>query len=81
MLNNVLDDKKKEPSFQLFFLENDPNQSVEVVEVDEIDLEEIKKHLEKGESVFISPKREQKQDINFIAYKPVKNEPWYLHRS
>jgi MinD-like ATPase involved in chromosome partitioning or flagellar assembly len=80
MLRQVLENEKKEASFHLFFLENNPDQSVKVVEVDEIDFEEVKKHLEKGESVFISPKREQKQDAKFIAYKPVK-KPWYLLRS
>ena len=55
-------------------------QNVEVVEVDEIDLEEVKSRLERGESVFITRKQEQKSDINFIAYETAK-EPWYLIRS
>jgi hypothetical protein len=72
--------RKKEAPFQLFFLKNDENQNVEVVELDEIDFEEVKSHLEKGESVFITQKTEQTSDMNFIAYEVAK-EPWYLLRS
>ena len=75
-----MENKKKETHLQLFFLKNDETQNVEVVEVDEIDLEEVKSRLERGESVFITRKQEQKSDINFIAYETAK-EPWYLIRS
>ncbi len=80
MTRNVMENKKKSASLQLFFLKNDENQNVEVVEVDKIDFEEVKSRLEKGESVFITRKQEQKSDMNFIAYDIVK-EPWYLIRS
>jgi hypothetical protein len=79
MLGNIVENKKKEKPLQLFFLKNDETQSVEVVELDEIDFEEVKRRLERGESVFITRKREQKSDMNFIAYDLVK-EPWYLLR-
>ena len=46
--------------FQLFFLLNNENQDIEVVEVEEIDFTEVKNRLEKGESVFIARKRKQK---------------------
>jgi hypothetical protein len=80
MLGNIVENKKKETPLQLFFLKNDETQSVEVVELDEIDFEEVKSRLERGESVFITRKREQKSDMNFIVYETVK-EPWYLLRS
>jgi len=80
MLRNVMENKKKETPLQLFFLKNDETQNVEVVEVDEIDFEEVKSRLEKGESIFITRKQEQKSDMNFIAYEIAK-EPWYLLRS
>ena len=64
----------------MFFLKDDKNQNVEVAEVDEINFEEVKIRLEKGESVYITRKPEKKTDINFIAYELVK-EPWYLLRS
>ncbi len=75
-----MENKKKETHLQLFFLKNDETQNVEVVEVDEIDLEEVKSRLERGESVFITRKQEQKSEMNFIAYDLVK-EPWYFIRS
>ena len=80
MSRNVMENKKKSASIQLFFLKNDETQNVEVVEVDEIDFEEVKSRLERGESVFITRKQEQKSDMNFIAYDLAK-EPWYLIRS
>ncbi len=40
-----MENKKKETHLQLFFLKNDETQNVEVVEVDEIDLEEVKSRL------------------------------------
>lgn len=46
--------------FQVFFLKNDRRQSVCIDEVKEVDLSEIKKHLERGESVFITSREEQK---------------------
>jgi len=80
MPRNIMENKKKDAPLQLFFLKNDETQNVEVVEVDEIDFEEVKSRLEKGESVFITRKQEQKSDMNFIAYDLAK-EPWYLIRS
>jgi hypothetical protein len=80
MMRNVIENKKKEALFHMFFLKNDKKQSVEVTEVNEIDFEEVKSRLERGESVYITRKREKKTDITFIAYELVK-EPWYLLRS
>jgi hypothetical protein len=48
MMRNVIENKKKETPFQMFFLKNDKNQSVEVAEVDEIYFEEVKSRLERG---------------------------------
>jgi ABC-type uncharacterized transport system substrate-binding protein len=77
---NVMENRKKETYFQLFFLKNDGTQNVEVAEADEIDFEEVKSRLERGESVFITRKKEQKSDISLITYDTAK-EPWYLIRS
>ena len=79
MMRKVIENKKKQAPFQMFFLRNDENQSVESIEVNEIDFEEVKKHLEKGESVLLSKKEKRKPDVNFIAYEQVK-EPWYILR-
>jgi hypothetical protein len=48
--------------FQVFFLKNDRRQSVYIDEAEEVDLPEIKKHLTRGESVFITSREEQKLD-------------------
>ena len=80
MPRNIMENKKKDAPLQLFFLKNDETQNVEVVEVNKIDLEEVKSRLERGESVFITRKQEQTSDMNFIAYDLAK-EPWYLIRS
>ncbi len=80
MPRNIMKNRKKETALQLFFLKNDETQNVEVVEVNEIDFEEVKSRLERGESIFITRKQEQTSDMNFIAYEIVK-EPWYLIRS
>ncbi|MGD9130552.1 MAG: hypothetical protein PVH73_03135 [Candidatus Bathyarchaeota archaeon] len=80
MQKTIRKNKKKESSFQLFFLKNNATQNVEVIESDEVNFEEVKNHLERGDSIFITQKREQTSDINFIAYDQVK-EPWYFVRS
>ena len=73
-MRNATENNKKEATITQFFLKNDQDETVEV-EVDEIDCEEVKSRLEKGEFVDITRKREQKSDVNFIADESVK-EPW-----
>lgn len=46
--------------YQVLFLKNDKYQSVYIDELEEVDLTDIKKHLEKGESIFITSRKEQK---------------------
>ncbi|MDQ1281051.1 MAG: hypothetical protein QG670_2315 [Thermoproteota archaeon] len=45
-------------SFQVFFLKNDKDQSVKVVETNRIDFDEVEKHLKIGESIYILPKKQ-----------------------
>ena len=45
--------------FQIFFLNQDESQSVEVLETDEIDLGAILQRLEMGETVFIKYKNQE----------------------
>ena len=47
-------------TYQLLFLRNDKRQTVYVDEVDTVDFDSVKKHLEHGESVFITSRTEQK---------------------
>ena len=74
VLRNVVEANEEKPLFQLFFLKNDENQSVGVVEVEEIDFTEVKKHIEQGESVFITHKREKKLNSNLIASEEATQE-------
>jgi hypothetical protein len=68
---------EEEPLFQLFFLNDDEDQSVEVEEVEEIDFTEVKKHIERGESVFITRKRGEKLDASLVTEENAA-EYWYF---
>ncbi|HDQ07119.1 MAG TPA: hypothetical protein ENN36_10430 [Candidatus Bathyarchaeota archaeon] len=80
MPKTVMDKKREQIPFQLFFLKNDDAQNVEVVELNTINFEEVESRLEKGESIFITRKQRQKPDRTFMAYEAAK-EPWYFVRS
>lgn len=70
---------EKRPLFQLFFLKDDEDQSVEIEEVEKIDFAEVKKHVERGESVFITRKREEKLDASLVSEENAA-ELWYFSR-
>lgn len=63
--------------FQLFFLKDDEDQSVQVVEVKEIDFAEVIQHLNQGKSIFITRKhtRERNQKSR-LSEDP--RELWYF---
>jgi hypothetical protein len=65
--------------YHLFFLKNDKNQSVEVIEVEEINFTEVKKRLKGGESVFISSKSRQLLNKEQVAMEEIE-ENWYFPR-
>ena len=48
--------------YQVMFLRNDSRQDVYVEQVENIDSEELGKHLQLGESVFITNGRHQKRN-------------------
>jgi copper(I)-binding protein len=73
--SNPIGSNRENSVFQLFFLINNENQDIKVVEVRRIDLTEVKKHLEKGESVFITHKRKQKLEPISVASEETV-EPW-----
>ena len=56
MSKNLLGIHEEKSLFQVFYLKNDYNRSVEVEEVKDIDFEEVKRHLEQGDAVFITRK-------------------------
>ena len=76
--SSVVEVNKEKPLFQLFYLKDDENQSVEVKEVEEVDFREVEKRLKQGESVFITCKREQKINVNLVAMEGAA-ESWYFH--
>lgn len=86
MLENTLIKKQAEACmeskfFRLFFLKNNENYDVEVEEVEEIDFTRIIERLEKGESIFISPKHKQDCNQKILVKKFSKEsvaEPWYF---
>ncbi len=73
-----IETSSQNPIFQLFFLVNNENQDVEVVEVGEIDFTEVKRRLENGESVFIARKRKQKLDPILVASEELLDNPWFF---
>jgi len=77
MMKSILENKKKETTFQLFFLKNKKNQSIGAIEVNEIDCKEVINRLEKSESVFIKQKQEQKPNMHFTPYE-LARESWYF---
>lgn len=74
---NIVEIDEEKPLFQLFFLRNNENQSVEVEEVEEIDFRKIKTHLERGESVFITLKRKEKLETSLVTREDAA-ESWYF---
>ena len=75
VLRSVIEVDKEKPLFQLFFLKDDEDQSVKVVEVEEIDFREVERRLKQGESVFITRKREQELKASLVAMEDTA-EPW-----
>ena len=73
-LRSVIEVDKEKPLFQLFFLKDD-DKSVEVVEVEEVDFREVERRLKRGESVFITRKREQELKASLVAMEDTA-EPW-----
>jgi hypothetical protein len=64
--------------FQVFFLAHNQSQSVEVVETDEIDFEEIIQRLKIGESVFIKHKNQEILGFPSRENEEKKHKPWYF---
>ncbi len=79
VLRKVVEINKEKPMFQLFFLKEDEDGSVEVEEVEEIDFREVERRLKQGESVFITRKRKQKLNMSLVAREDAA-EPWYFSR-
>ena len=64
--STIFQNEGKNEQFQLLFLKDDNYQSVEVVETQKIDIKELTRCLNRGESVFIKIARNWKG--NFKEY-------------
>jgi hypothetical protein len=77
--SNSIELSEENSVFQLFFLLNNENQDIEVVEVEEIDFTEVEKRLEKGESVFITCKRKEKSEPISVASEEIEDPEYFTH--
>lgn len=65
--------------FQIFFLSQDQNQSVEVVETEQIDFGEITQRLKMGESVFIKYKNPEILESRSRINKEEERDWYFTH--
>jgi len=79
VLRNAIEVNKEKPLFQLFFLKDDENQSVEVKEVEEIDFREVERRLKQGESVFVTCKHKQKLNTSREAMEEEAELLYFSH--
>jgi len=77
MFENTIQSSEERPKFQLFFLKDNENQSVEVVGIEEINLEEVGERIERGKSVFIT-RRSKQQCGSPRAVSEGTRESWYF---
>jgi len=79
MVLRKIEVNEEKPLFRLFILKDDEGWSVDVVEVEDIDVRKVKKNLEQGDSVFITLKREKNLKTGQVEREDVA-EPWYFTR-
>ena len=65
--------------YQIFFLSQDQNQSVKVVETEKIDFGEVIQHLKMGESVFIKNKNPEILESRSKMKKEEEQKLWYFN--
>ena len=64
---NLMDRLTRRRIFQLVFLHDNVDQTVDIKEVDEIDFREVKIRVENGDSVFITRKENEKIDSGSLG--------------
>lgn len=75
--SNLVELNRKNLMCQLFYLTNNEKQDTEVVEIEEIDFTEVRKHLERGEIIFIACKNNQ-ESVRILAAGEETAKPWYF---
>ena len=78
LLNSELMKGSGTQIFQLFFLIDNKDCNVEVIEMEELDLTEVKRHIDRGESVFITQRYKEKPKQKFVENRELKTDPWYF---
>ena len=66
--------------FQIFFLAQNQNQDVKVLETEEIDLGEITHRLKLGESIFIKYKKPEMLKPSSSVREKGEHSSWYFTR-
>jgi hypothetical protein len=64
--------------FMLLYLSNDDNQTIHKVEVRNKNFQDLTRHLQRGESVFITPELLEKSSKHMKNKKDLA--PWYFNR-
>ena len=70
-MTNVLKKRIKSSVFQVLLLDNDESEDVEIQEAKQVDFFQVKEHLKKGGSVFITSKGSQK--TSYLKTKAQQN--------
>jgi hypothetical protein len=63
--------------FMLLYLNNDDNQTIHKVEVRNINFRDLTRHLQRGESIFITPELLEKSSKH--TKKQKDRTPWYFN--
>jgi hypothetical protein len=69
----------KRPLFQVLFLKDDKNDSVEVEETNEVDFQKVKDHLRNGEAVFITRRHSPRSSNSLISKQSALNSSRIAH--
>ncbi len=78
-LKNTVARSEGKPLILLVLLKKGEDQGVEVVEVEALNFTEVKKRLERGETVSITLKRRQELDIRQVARKDTIGPLYFSH--
>ncbi len=78
-LKNTVARSEGKPLILLVLLKKGEDQGVEVVEVEAVNFTEVKKRLERGETVSITLKRRQELDIRQVARKDTIGPLYFSH--
>lgn len=70
--------QKQKLAVRIFIFKNNDKGVVEVKEAEVINLDELKKHIERGESIFIVPNLKHRRKLDQVGSRIAPKEPWYF---